>query len=174
MKDLNRVTTQEAILQALATIRDPDLGRDIVSLGLIKDLKVSGENSSFSVDLTTPTCPVRYQMKEEARRVALSLPGIKNVDVTMTSKVRRPTSEETDKLLPLVKDIVPVASGKGGVGKSTVSTNLAIALSRLGTRVGLRDADVYGQAFPQPMPKSCGIPLGTRARCLKRRSSSPE
>ena len=174
MKDLNRVTTQEAILQALATIRDPDLGRDIVSLGLIKDLKVSGENVSFSVELTTPACPVRYQMKEEARRVVLSLPGIKNVDVTMTSKVRRPTSEETDKLLPLVKNIVPVASGKGGVGKSTVSTKLAIALSRLGARVGLMDADVYGRAFPQPMPKSCGVPLGTRARCLKRRSSSPE
>jgi ATP-binding protein involved in chromosome partitioning len=145
MKDFNRVTTQEAILQALATIRDPDLGRDIVSLGLIKDLKVSGENISFSVELTTPACPVRYQMKEDARRAVLSLPGIKNVDVTMRSKVRRPKSEETDKLLRLVKDIVPVASGKGGVGKSTVSTNLAIALSRLGARMGLRDADVYGR-----------------------------
>lgn len=120
MKDFNRVTTQEAILQALATIRDPDLGRDIVSLGLIKDLKVSGENISFSVELTTPACPARYQTKEEARRVVLSLPGIKNVDVTMTSKVRRPVSEETDKLLPLLKNIVPVVSGMGGVGKSTV------------------------------------------------------
>ena len=145
MKDFNRVTTQEAILQALATIRDPDLGRDIVSLGFIKDLKVSGENISFSIELTTPACPVRDQMKEEARRAVPSLPGIKNVDVTLTSKVRRPKSEETDKLLPLVKNIVPVASGKGGVGKSTVSTNLAIALSRLGARMGLRDADVYGR-----------------------------
>jgi ATP-binding protein involved in chromosome partitioning len=124
MKDFNRVTTQEAILQALATIRDPDLGRDIVSLGFIKDLKVSGENISFSVELTTPACPVRYQMKEDARRAVLSLPGIKNVDVTMRSKVRRPKSEETDKLLPLVKNIVPVASGKGGVGKSTVRQEL--------------------------------------------------
>ena len=81
MKDFNRVTTQEAILQALPTIRDPDLGRDIVSLGLIKGLKVSGENISFSIELTTPACPVRDQMKEEARRSVLSLPGIKNVDV---------------------------------------------------------------------------------------------
>jgi ATP-binding protein involved in chromosome partitioning len=145
MKDFNRVTTQEAILQALATIRDPDLGRDIVSLGLIKDLKVSDENISFSIELTTPTCPVRDQTKEEARRAVPSLPGIKNVDVSLTSKVRGPKSEETDKLLRLVKDIVPVASGKGGVGKSTVSTNLAIALSRLGARMGLRDADVYGR-----------------------------
>jgi ATP-binding protein involved in chromosome partitioning len=145
MKDFNRVTTQEAILQALATIRNPDLGRDIVSLGLIKDLKVSDENISFSIELTTPACPVRDQTKEEARRAVPSLPGIKNVDVTLTSKVRGPKSEETDKLLPLVKDIVPVASGKGGVGKSTVSTNLAIALSRLGARMGLRDADVYGR-----------------------------
>jgi ATP-binding protein involved in chromosome partitioning len=172
MKDFNRVTAQEAILQALATIRDPDLGRDIVSLGLIKDLKVSGENISFSVELTTPACPARYQTKEEARRVVLSLPGIKNVDVTMTSKVRRPVSEETDKLLPLLKNIV--LSGMGGVGKSTVRNEVGNRSFEAWRPVGLMDADVYGRAFPQPMPKSCGIPLGTRARCLKRRSSSPE
>lgn len=93
------MTTQEAILQALATIRDPDLGRDIVSLGLIKDLKVSDENISFSIELTTPACPVRDQTKEEARRAVPSLPGIKNVDVTLTSKVRGPKSEETSSCL---------------------------------------------------------------------------
>ena len=118
MKDFNRVTTQEAILQALARIRDPDLGRDIVSLGLIKDLKVSGDDARL---------PGALPDKEEARRVVLSLPGTKNVDVTMTSKVRRLTSEETDKLLPLVKNIVSVASGKGGPESPLSETKLAIA-----------------------------------------------
>jgi len=151
MKDLNSVTTQDTILQALASIRDPDLGRDIVSLGFIKDLKVSGENVSFSIELTTPACPVRDQMKEQAHRAVLSLPGVRNVDVTMTSQVRSTRSDEKDRLLPLVKNIVPVASGKGGVGKSTVSANIAVALSKLGTRVGLMDADVYGPTIPTLM-----------------------
>ena len=145
------MATIEAILQTLARIKDPDLGRDIVSLGFVKDVKVSGEKASFTIELTTPACPVRDQMLEEARRAVLSLPGIKEVDVTMTSQVRATRSEEKDKLLPLVKNVVPIASGKGGVGKSTVSANLAVALSKLGARVGLMDADVYGPTIPTLM-----------------------
>ena len=140
--------TEQAVLSALATIKDPDIHRDIVSLGFVKGLRIDGENVAFTIELTTPACPVREQMQEDARRVVLSLPGITHVAITMTSQVRATQSEEKDKLLPLVKNVVPVGSGKGGVGKSTVSANLAIALAKLGARVGLMDADVYGPSIP--------------------------
>ncbi|MGH2435701.1 MAG: P-loop NTPase, partial [bacterium] len=142
------MVTEQAVLGALATINDPDIHRDIVSLGFIKGLRIDGENVAFTIELTTPACPVREQMQEDARRVVRSLPGITHVDITMTSQVRATQSQEKDKLLPLVKNVVPVGSGKGGVGKSTVSANLAIALAKLGARVGLMDADVYGPSIP--------------------------
>ncbi|HEY8792277.1 MAG TPA: Mrp/NBP35 family ATP-binding protein, partial [Gaiellaceae bacterium] len=141
----------EDIRAALSQIKDPDLGRDIVTLGFVKDLQIDGENVSFAIELTTPACPVRDQMKEDAHRAVLSLPGVTNVEVEMTSKVRGTQSEQKDELIPLVKNVIPVASGKGGVGKSTVSANLAIALAKLGARVGLMDADVYGPSIPTIM-----------------------
>jgi ATP-binding protein involved in chromosome partitioning len=141
----------EEILGALSQIEDPDLGRDIVTLGFVKDVQIDGENVSFAIELTTPACPVRDQMKGDAHRAVLSLPGVTNVEIEMTSKVRGTQSEQKDKLIPLVKNIVPVGSGKGGVGKSTVSANLAIALAKLGARVGLMDADVYGPSIPTIM-----------------------
>jgi ATP-binding protein involved in chromosome partitioning len=145
-----RVSTigPEEIRAALSQVRDPDLGRDIVTLGFVRDLRIDGENVSFAIELTTPACPVRDQMKEDARRAVLSLPGVTNVEVAMTSKVRGTQSEQKDELIPLVEHVVPVASGKGGVGKSTVSANLAVALAQLGARVGLMDADVYGPCIP--------------------------
>ena len=142
---------QEEILAALSQIKDPDLGQDIVTLGFVKDLRIDGGNVSFAIELTTPACPVRDQMKEDAHRAVRPLPGVERVEVRMGSKVRATSSEEKDKLVPLVKHVVPVGSGKGGVGKSTVSANLAIALAKLGARVGLLDADVYGPSIPTIM-----------------------
>src|SRR5665809_16990 len=99
----------------------------------------------------SPCADVSEQMKEEAHRAVLSRPGVTNVEVEMTSKVRGTQSEQKDELIPLVKNVIPVASGKGGVGKSTVSANLAVALAKLGARVGLMDADVYGPSIPTIM-----------------------
>ena len=141
----------EDVRAALSRVKDPDLGRDIVALGFVKDLRIEGESVSFTIELTTPACPVRDQMKEDAHRAVLSLPGVTSVEVAMTSKVRGTQSEQKDALIPLVKNVVPVASGKGGVGKSTVSANLAVALAKLGARVGLMDADVYGPCIPTIM-----------------------
>ena len=137
--------TQAAVLQVLRSIQDPDLHRDIVSLGFVKDVTTTDGKVAVTIELTTPACPVRDKMKDDARRLIGSLPGVKEVEISMTSKVR---STVTQKLLPGVKNVVPVASGKGGVGKSTVSANLALALARMGARVGLLDADVYGPSIP--------------------------
>ena len=141
--------TQDHILNALRSVQDPDLKRDIVSLGFIKNVTVQNDRVSFTIELTTPACPVRDQMKEQARGVVASLPGVTQVDITMTSQVRRSIpSQPTGGLIPTIKNVIPIASGKGGVGKSTVSANLALALARSGARVGVMDADVYGPSIP--------------------------
>ncbi len=146
--------TQEQILNALRQVKDPDLNRDIVSLGFIKGLEIEGNRVSFAIELTTPACPVRDQLKEQARSAVSCLPGVFQVDITLTSQVRssivRPSVAGTGSisLIPTIKNVIPVASGKGGVGKSTVSVNLALALAKRGARVGLMDADVYGPTIP--------------------------
>ena len=152
MKETTQPTVgPEEIRVALSRVTDPDLGRDIVTLGFVRDIQIDGGNVSLAIELTTPACRVRDQMKEDAYRAVLSLPGVTNVEVEMTSKVRGTRSEQQHELIPLVKNVIPVASGKGGVGKSTVSANLAVALARLGARVGLMDADVYGPSIPTLM-----------------------
>ncbi len=140
--------THEQILQALKTVQDPDLKRDIVSLGFIKHLTVEQGRVAFQIELTTPACPVREQLRDQARQAVLSIPGISSVEIGMTSQVRSSPSLPQGSGSPTIKHIVPIASGKGGVGKSTVSANLALALAQSGARVGLMDADVYGPTIP--------------------------
>jgi ATP-binding protein involved in chromosome partitioning len=142
--------SSDQVLQALAQIRDPDLGRDVVSLGMIKDLQVDPLGKvSFTFELTTPACPVRDRFKTQALDLVGGMEGVTAVDVRMTANVRpafmRPKPSE---VLPGVKQTIAIASGKGGVGKSTVAVNIAAALRLSGASVGLLDADIYGPSVP--------------------------
>ena len=144
------MATHAEVLHALSSIRDPDLGRDVVSLGMIKDLEIGGGRVSFAFELTTPACPVKAHFESAAKEAVLALSGVEHVEIRMTSNVRA-TTPMTGGLVPGVKNLVAIASGKGGVGKSTVSANLAVALAADGARVGLLDADVYGATIPSVM-----------------------
>jgi ATP-binding protein involved in chromosome partitioning len=139
--------TEQAVLQALRAVQDPDLRRDIVALGFVKHLSVDGGRVKFDVELTTPACPVKNLMRDQALAAVKALPGVTDVAVTMTAQVRQ-AQVRSDAGLRRVRNVIAVASGKGGVGKSTVATNLALALARAGARVGLMDADVYGPSVP--------------------------
>jgi ATP-binding protein involved in chromosome partitioning len=144
------VPSEQQVLAALATIVDPDLGRDVVSLGMIKDLQVSNAGEvAFTFELTTPACPVRDRFKGQAEAAVGGLPGVARVDVKMTANVRPGfLRQQASEMLPGVKQTIAIASGKGGVGKSTVAVNLAAALRQAGARVGLLDADIYGPSVP--------------------------
>ena len=142
---------EKTVLKALEAVKDPDLHRDIVSLGFVKDLSIEGGNVRFTIDLTTPACPVKEKLETEAKEAVEALPGVESVEVTMTASVRAgtgPVLGGTEPLAPGVKNIVLVGSGKGGVGKSTIAVNVASALHHLGASVGLMDADVYGPSIP--------------------------
>ncbi len=147
MNELN----ETRVLDALRTVQEPELGRDIVTLNMVRDIQVSGEgNVAFTIELTTPACPLKDEIERNARETLQSL-GARRVDVTWTSNVRRASPIQPQQLLPGVKNIIAVASGKGGVGKSTVATNLAVALAQDGASVGLLDADITGPDIPLMM-----------------------
>jgi len=146
---MSATVNEASVLEALKAVRDPDLNRDIVSLKFIKNLRIDGGRVAFAIELTTPACPVKDQMREQARAVVAALPGVTAVDIEMTAQVRAAISPDMTKApVPGVKNIIAVGAGKGGVGKTTVAVNLAIALSQAGGRVAMIDGDIYGPNVP--------------------------
>ncbi len=140
---------QARVLEALKVVRDPDLNRDIVSLGFIKDLRIDGDHVAFTIELTTPACPVKDQMRDQARAAVMQVPGVGAVDVRLSAKVREAVGGDgARQALPGVKNIIAVGAGKGGVGKTTVAVNLAVALAKCGGKVGIIDGDIYGPNVP--------------------------
>jgi ATP-binding protein involved in chromosome partitioning len=140
---------QTAVLDALKAVRDPDLNRDIVSLGFIKGLAIDGGRVSFTIELTTPACPVKDQMRDQARAAVMGVAGVTGVDVQMSARVREAVGADGSRQsVPGVKNVIAVGAGKGGVGKTTVAVNLAIALAKCGSKVGIMDADIYGPNVP--------------------------
>ena len=146
---MNNPVSEDAVLEALRAVRDPDLHRDIVTLKFVKNLRISGGQVAFTLELTTPACPVKDQMRDQARAVVAALPGVTSVDIEMTAQVRSTSTAEMGKTpVEGVKNIIAVGAGKGGVGKTTVAVNLAIALSQSGGRVAMIDGDIYGPNVP--------------------------
>src|ERR1700754_1614007 len=150
---------EQLILDSLRQIQDPDLHKDIVTLGFVRDLKIDGGNVSFRIVLTTPACPVKSEMENAAKEIVGGLPGVTSVSVTMDAEVPKGRGLGEKVTVPGVRNIVAVSSGKGGVGKSTVAVNLAVSLARDGARVGLMDADVYGPNVPLMLGVANARPL---------------
>ena len=143
------MVTDATVLDALRVVKDPDLHQDIVALGFVKNLRIAGDRVAFTIELTTPACPVKDQMRDQAHAAVSALPGVTDVDVQMTASVRAVAAPEAGRApVEGVKNILAVGAGKGGVGKTTVAVNLAVALAKCGSRVGMIDGDIYGPNVP--------------------------
>jgi ATP-binding protein involved in chromosome partitioning len=141
--------TETAVLDALRAVNDPDLHKDIVALGFVKNLRINGGRVSFTIELTTPACPVKDLMQEQARVAVSGLSGVTTVEIEMTAQVRTASLPDGGRLpVEGVKNIIAVGAGKGGVGKTTMAVNLAAALAARGSRVGIIDGDLYGPNVP--------------------------
>jgi ATP-binding protein involved in chromosome partitioning len=139
--------TKEAVMKALGTVQEPDLGQDLVTLNMIRNLEITGDKVSFSVMLTTPACPLKGKIEADCRSALKTVEGVKSVDIKMDSDV--PNDGRMRGLVNTpIRNAIAIGSGKGGVGKSTVSVNVAVALAKAGARVGLMDADIYGPNTP--------------------------
>lgn len=152
------IVTEASVLDALKVVQDPDLRRDIVALGFIKDLAIDGGRVSFTLQLTTPACPVKDQMRDQAAAAVRGVSGVTDVEVTLSAQVRASASEVGRASVAGVKNVIAVGAGKGGVGKTTTAVNIAVALARAGSRVGILDGDLYGPNVP--------IMLGVKTKLL--------
>jgi ATP-binding protein involved in chromosome partitioning len=144
------VLNEQVILSALSKVQEPELHRDLVSLNMIRDITINGNEVDFTVVLTTPACPMKSKIQRDAQAAVLSVPGVETVNVKFSAEV--PNDGRTRGLLDLpIHNAIAVASGKGGVGKSTVAVNIAVVLAQRGAQVGLLDADIYGPNIPTMM-----------------------
>ena len=162
---MSQVTEQD-VLDALRQIKDPDLHKDIVTLGFIKDLRINSGDVSFRIVLTTPACPVKAEMETAAQDLVGALSGVTSVKVTMDAEVPKGRGLGEKVSVEGVRNIIAVSSGKGGVGKSTVAVNVAVSLALNGARVGLMDADVYGPNVPIMLGASDARPEVARNKLI--------
>jgi ATP-binding protein involved in chromosome partitioning len=144
------MATEQTVLEALKNVQEPELGKDIVSLGMVKDIQIDGDKLAFTVQLTTPACPLKSEIESRCRQALAGVEGINSIEVNWGSQVTRgATNPQMEQMAPGIKNVIAISSGKGGVGKTTVAVNLAVALAREGARVGLMDADIYGPNVPK-------------------------
>ncbi len=143
--------TSEQVMKALASVKDPELGKDVVTLGMIQGVEVDGGKVTFTLNLTTPACPLRARLEESAKAAVGGVPGVTKVEMKTAAVVYATRDTTQTDVLKGVKNVIAIASGKGGVGKSTISVNLAVALAMSGAKVGILDADVYGPNVPHMM-----------------------